>query len=71
MTELEAETLHERDIIKHSNNKNEIIKTVKKMSNTDAYRNYITLLKGTAKLKELIRYKGYILYPLWVKIWKK
>lgn len=71
LTELEAETLYERDIIMHSNNKDVIIETVKKISNTEAYRKYISTLKCVEKIKETIRYKGYIFYPFWVKIWKK
>lgn len=71
LTELEADTLHERDVLKYSDDKKEIIKAVKKISKMKSYRRYISGLNGAEKIKEIIRYNGYALYPLWVKIWKK
>lgn len=71
LTKLEADTLYERDVLKYSDDKKEIIKAVKKISKMKSYRSYISGLNGAEKIKEIIRYKGYALYPLWVKIWKK
>lgn len=71
LTKLEADTLYERDVLKYSDDKKEIIKAVKKISKMKSYRRYISGLNSAEKIKEIIRYKGYALYPLWVKIWKK
>lgn len=71
LTKLEADTLYERDVLKYSDDKKEIIKAVKKITKMKSYRRYISGLSGAEKIKEIIRYKGYALYPLWVKIWKK
>lgn len=71
LTKLEADTLYERDVLKYSDDKKEIIKAVKKITKMKSYRRYISGLNGAEKNKEIIRYKGYALYPLWVKIWKK
>lgn len=71
LTELEAATLYERDVINHSDNKNEIIETVKKIYKTSAFKKYFLTLNGVEKIKEVIRYKGYVIYPIWVKKWKK
>lgn len=71
LTKLEADTLYERDVLKYSDDKKEIIKAVKKITKMKSYRRYISGLNGAEKIKEIIRYKGYALYPLWVKIWKK
>lgn len=71
LTELDAASLHEQDIIMHSRDKNEIIEAVKKISGTEEYKKYVSALKGIEKIKENIKYKGYILYSPWVKIWKK
>lgn len=71
LTTLEADTLYEKDVIKYSKNKSEILKAVKKISEMESYKRYISGLNILGKIKETFRYKGYILYPLWVKIWKK
>ena len=71
MTKLEADTLYERDILNSSNDKRQIIEAVRKISQTEAYKTYLSSLNFIEKLKEVVRYRGYILYPLWVKIWKK
>lgn len=71
LTELDAASLNEQDVIMHSRDKNEIIEAVKKISRTEEYKKYVSTLKGIDKIKENIKYKGYILYSPWVKIWKK
>jgi len=71
LTELEADSLHERDILNYSNDKKEIVSAVKQIVEKVSYKNYISSLTGIGKMKEWIRYNGYILYPLWVKIWRK
>ena len=71
LTQLEADTLYERDVLKNSNDKSEIIEMARKISRTVAYKNYVAILSGMEKLKEIVRYKGYIFYPLWVKLRKK
>lgn len=71
LTKLEADTLYERDILNSSNDKRQIIEAVRKISQTEAYKTYLSSLNFIEKLKEAVRYRGYILYPLWVKIWKK
>lgn len=71
LTELEADSLHERDILNYSNDKKEIVSAVKQIVEKVSYKNYISSLNGIGKMKEWIRYNGYILYPLWVKIWRK
>lgn len=54
-----------------ANDKRQIIEAVRKISQTEAYKTYLSSLNFIEKLKEVVRYRGYILYPLWVKIWKK
>lgn len=71
LTELEADTLYERDILKNSNDKNEIIEIVRKISGTEAYKKYVTTLNSIERIKEIVKYKGYVFYPLWVRLWKK
>ena len=71
LTELEADSLHERDILNYSNDKKDIVSAAKQIAEKVSYKNYISSLNGIAKVKEWIRYNGYILYPLWVKIWRK
>lgn len=69
--ELEAESLHARDILRYSHNKKEVICTAKSIIKMDAYKDYIASLNISEKAKELIRYRGYIIYPIWKKIWEK
>lgn len=69
--ELESESLKERHIIQESENKNEIINAAKKILSMKTYKQYMNSLSGKQKIKEYIRYNGYLVYPIWIKIWKK
>lgn len=71
VTQLEAESLRERDVLTYSHDKKEVMKAAKSIVKKSAYKKYISSLSGMIKVKELIRYRGYVLYPAWVKIWKK
>lgn len=71
MTKLEADTLQERDILAYSSNQQEIIEAVRTITRKSSFKKYWENLNHIEKAKEWIRYKGYIVYPLWIKLWKK
>lgn len=71
MTELEAESLKERDILRRSHNKAEAIKAARDIVKKPVYKCFFESLCIMDKIKELVRYKGYIFYPVWKKIWEK
>lgn len=70
LTELEASSINEFDVLQCSKNKKELISAAKSISNKKEYKRYIKSLSIKDKIKNLIRYKGYFIYPIWVKLWQ-
>ena len=69
LTELEAETLIDVEILRHTDVKSKKIERANKIFKSREFRNYLSSLKGIRKVKEIFKYKGYFLYPVWKKIW--
>lgn len=71
MSELEASSINEFDTLHFSDYKKEIIEAVKSISSKKEYKKYYDSLTLVEKIKSIIRYKGYFLYPIWIELWKK
>lgn len=71
LTNLEASSINEFDTLKYSKNKKEVIRAAKLICNKDEYKEYVNSLSVKEKIKSIIRYRGYIIYPIWIKLWQQ
>lgn len=57
--------------IKSSSSINESITVAKCIAKHSYFKEYISFIELKEKLKFLIQYKGYYIYPVWIKMWKE
>lgn len=57
-------------LIKKSNSKKESIKLAKEVGNNPEFKEFIRSIGFVDGLKFFVKYKGYLLYPIWIKLWK-
>ena len=57
--------------IRASNSLKESIKFARNITRHPCFKEYMLSIGLNKKIKALIKYRGYYIYPLWIKLWRE